>query len=949
MSRPRVANPFVFLSVILLALVLPAAEARGAGLQLTTDTVDETGTDAAIDVLDNVHVVYERSGNIYYRVRTGTTWSAEELVAAGTNPAVGAGASGVPQVAFLAGADVRFTARVGGTWMDPVAIASGSYVDMAVDPSDVAHVVYLADTYGDGYRDVNYTNNSGGAFPAAPLKNWNSWYYYDGWGRSAAYFFDFAPLIAVDSAGHYAVAYSFRWISGGSGWNDWGTSVHVYRSAPDVDLSNADLYKGYYPAPGRNSLALADDGTAYLAFGTTLAKVAAGWNESLLPAGSAHTLDVSPAPALHVAFVDGSGGVGYAADTGTGFGAPAVLDATTSGRVPVVIAQTSPFVVYEAVDSGDHEVWFAKTTNAAPVLAGIGDRSVDEGASLSFTISGTDDDGDALTYSASALPTGASFDPATATFSWTPGFDQAGSHAGVTFSVSDGTGTDSESITIVVNQVNVPPVLAAIGSRSVDEMSDLSFTLSATDGDGDGLTYGASNLPTGASFDPTTATFSWTPGYDQAGTHAGIVFTVTDDGSPNLADSETITITVNNVNRPPVLGAIGEKSVAEADTLSFTVSATDADDDTLTYSASNLPSGSTFDPATRTFSWTPGYDQAGTYPGVLFTVTDGVGTDSQGISIKVSESNAPPVLAAIGDHTVSEGATLTFTVSATDVDGDTLTYGASGLPAGASFDPATRTFSWTPGYDQAGAHAGATFQVTDSGSPAKSDSEAITITVDDVNRPPVLAAIGDQSVTEGETLTFTVSATDEDGDTLTYGASGLPTGATFDPATRTFSWTPGYDQAGSYAAVQFTVSDAQAEDSESLTITVADEPTPPGFFTLTPCRVLDTRQAAGDHGGPALAAGAVRTFILAGRCGIPATATAVSVNLTVTQPSEAGNLRVYPAGIPVPGASSINYAAGQTRANNAITPVNALGEVAVRCDQSSGSVHFILDVNGYFQ
>ena len=78
----------------------------------------------------------------------------------------------------------------------------------------------------------------------------------------------------------------------------------------------------------------------------------------------------------------------------------------------------------------------------------------------------------------------------------------------------------------------------------------------------------------------------------------------------------------------------------------------------------------------------------------------------------------------------------------------------------------------------------------------------------------------------------------------------------------------------------------------------------------------------GAFGGPALAAGAARVFPLHNRCGIPPTARALSVNLTVTQPTASGNFRLYPAGIPLPVASSINYAAGQTRANNAIAPLS---------------------------
>ena len=121
------------------------------------------------------------------------------------------------------------------------------------------------------------------------------------------------------------------------------------------------------------------------------------------------------------------------------------------------------------------------------------------------------------------------------------------------------------------------------------------------------------------------------------------------------------------------------------------------------------------------------------------------------------------------------------------------------------------------------------------------------------------------------------------------------------------------------------------------------------YFTVPPCRVLDTRNPNGAYGGPVLAAGADRTFTIAGQCNIPSAAKAVSVNLAVTQPTVAGNLRLYPAGTTLPLVSSINYAAGQTRSNNAIVPLNALGEMAVRCAQGSGTAHFILDVNGYFE
>jgi len=91
-----------------------------------------------------------------------------------------------------------------------------------------------------------------------------------------------------------------------------------------------------------------------------------------------------------------------------------------------------------------------------------------------------------------------------------------------------------------------------------------------------------------------------------------------------------------------------------------------------------------------------------------------------------------------------------------------------------------------------------------------------------IDRPPVLNAIGNKAVNEGATLSFALSASDADGDALTYSASNLPLGATFVAATRTFSWTPGYSQVGVYANVRFQVSDGKMTDYEDITITVGN-------------------------------------------------------------------------------------------------------------------------------
>jgi hypothetical protein len=103
---------------------------------------------------------------------------------------------------------------------------------------------------------------------------------------------------------------------------------------------------------------------------------------------------------------------------------------------------------------------------------------------------------------------------------------------------------------------------------------------------------------------------------------------------------------------------------------------------------------------------------------------------------------------------------------------------------------------------------------------ARTETRTITIDTTAVNLPPVLNPVGNRAVSEGNLLTFAISASDPDGDSLTYSASNLPPGASFDPGSRTFSWTPGYGQAGVYSNIHFEVSDGSLTDSEDITITV---------------------------------------------------------------------------------------------------------------------------------
>jgi hypothetical protein len=121
---------------------------------------------------------------------------------------------------------------------------------------------------------------------------------------------------------------------------------------------------------------------------------------------------------------------------------------------------------------------------------------------------------------------------------------------------------------------------------------------------------------------------------------------------------------------------------------------------------------------------------------------------------------------------------------------------------------------------------------------------------------------------------------------------------------------------------------------------------PGRYFTVTPCRALDTRQPGQ---GPALGNGAARVVPVRGVCGIPLTARAVALNVTAVTPTSGGHLTLYPAGIATPGTSTINFRAGVTRANNGIIQLSLTGDLEARAALSGGKVHLIVDIAGYFE
>ncbi|MCP3974478.1 MAG: cold shock domain-containing protein [bacterium] len=344
---------------------------------------------------------------------------------------------------------------------------------------------------------------------------------------------------------------------------------------------------------------------------------------------------------------------------------------------------------------------------------------------------------------------------------------------------------------------NVAPVLDPIADQTIDEEAPFAFTATASDDASNSLTFALDGTePTGA-FMTAGGDFTWTPTEAQGpGTYSFDVV-VSDDGTPALSDSQTVNLTVAEVNAPPTLDPIGPHGDLEGTQIAFVATASDVETPTnlLVFSlAGGPPSGATIS-ANGSFAWTPTEAQGpGSYTFDVVVTDNGAParSDSEPITVSVTERNEAPTIAPIADTTIAEGTTLAFQVEVTDPDtpANGFTYTLSGAPAAATVSP-TGMFTWeTTDADGPGSH---TFDVvvTDDGTPARSDTETLTVTVTEANIAPQVNPINPLSVAEGSPVSFVATAVDIDSppNSFDFSLSGEPAGAEI-TAGGAFTWTP---------------------------------------------------------------------------------------------------------------------------------------------------------------
>lgn len=311
-----------------------------------------------------------------------------------------------------------------------------------------------------------------------------------------------------------------------------------------------------------------------------------------------------------------------------------------------------------------------------PILEIPIDTNIREGDSLVMAIKVLNTTDSSIEIKGKDLPRGASFrmnGRYQGVFSWRPDFDQGQeAHYAVTF-YSDLRGLSLEkTLRIHVNNVNRSPVLASIKNQVAKENARLILAVKASDPDGNsGLIVSVDSLPRGASFSQDT--FSWTPAYDQAGNYI-LAFKVTDG---ELRDSQAVTITVGDFNRPPDL-EVADTTIFENDSLELLVNSSDPDGSVPRLRAIGTPEGGTFRSIDSTkgkwkFSWRPTYGQGRATPyEITFVSSDDSLETSKTVKIMVKNVNLLPSANAGKDTSLTINDLILLKGSGTDPDGSII-------------------------------------------------------------------------------------------------------------------------------------------------------------------------------------------------------------------------------------------------------------------------------------
>jgi hypothetical protein len=385
-------------------------------------------------------------------------------------------------------------------------------------------------------------------------------------------------------------------------------------------------------------------------------------------------------------------------------------------------------------------------------------------------------------------------------------------------SVSVGSGTGSSGTTSpasgpVPTESNSPPQISGSAATSVIAGQGYAFLPTASDPDGDTLTFSIANKPDWASFDAASGLLNGTPPPAAVGTTSDITISVSDgQATVSLAPFSI------NVVAPLAISGTPSTEVAVGTAYDFAPSTNAPSGTALTFSIANQPDWATFNASTGELTGTP--TQAGTFGNILISVTDGTQSsalDAFAISVAVpTPTNHPPVISGQPGTSVRAGLAYTFTPAASDPDGDKLTFSVSNRPSWLSFSSSTGTLSGTPGAANVGTYSNIVISVSDGMTSAALPAFSIQVTA-----ALTISGSPPATVAAGSGYSFQPTTNAKAGTQLTFSVQNLPSWASFSSSTGAIGGTPSASHAGSYSNIIVSVSDGtQTSSLQAFTIKV---------------------------------------------------------------------------------------------------------------------------------
>ena len=487
---------------------------------------------------------------------------------------------------------------------------------------------------------------------------------------------------------------------------------------------------------------------------------------------------------------------------------------------------TATLTVNDGVNSRTQDITVNVTNvnDNSPVFTSSATFSAAENQTAIDTVTATDADGDDVTFKVSGSEL-AITSTGVLTFASAPDYETKSSYT-ATVTATDGTNSTTQDITVNVTDVNDVPVFTSGSIFSAAENQTAIGTVTATDDEGEGVTftvYGSELAITLAG----VLTFASAPDYETKSSYTATV-TASDDTN---STSQEITVNITDVNEVPVFTSSATFNAAENQTAIDTVTATDADGDSVTFTVSGSELAITT-AGVLTFVSAPDFETKKLYKATV-TASDGTNTADQTIKVKVTDANDnSPSFTSSPNFSAAENQTAIGTVTATDADGDTLSYSISGSEITINSSSGVIAFASAPDYETKSTYT-ATVTASDG---VNSTTQDITVNVTDVDENvdtgPVFTSDSSFEVAENQLVIGEVTATDPDGDSISF--STTSTEILIDSLTgnMTFVSSPNFEAKSVYTAT-ILASDGANESSQDITINIINVVEAPEAFDKT--------------------------------------------------------------------------------------------------------------------